>query len=99
MCFLSTARPGGRSTSVVEGVRQPIGIHRQRLIDPEGYFIPVELDHALGVEPGSSAVGLDQPGRKLNRTVRMGLSPLVSTRQIDCQVPSVSCPLSTGMLA
>ncbi len=46
-----------------------------------------------------SCVGNSQPGRKVNRTVRIGLSPLVSTRQIDCQVPSASCPPSTGTLA
>ena len=34
--------------------------------------------------------------RKLSRTVRSGLSTLVSTRQIDCHVPSCSWPPTTG---
>ena len=38
----------------------------------------------------------NQPGRNDSRTDRTGLSPLVSTRQTDCQVPSAMRPFSTG---
>ena len=40
---------------------------------------------------------LGQPGRKLSRTRRTGLSTLVSTRQTDCQVPSAGSPPRTGI--
>ena len=39
---------------------------------------------------------LRQPGRKLSRTVRTGLSTLRSTSATDCQVPSASAPRITG---
>ncbi len=40
-----------------------------------------------------------QPSSRLKRTRRTGLSTLVSTRQTDCQVPSVITPPSTGIVA
>ena len=43
-------------------------------------------------ESGPAPAGGRQPGRKEKRTWRVGLSPLGSTRQIDCQVPSVQPP-------
>ena len=38
----------------------------------------------------------DQPARNVSRTVRRGLSRFVSIRAIDCQVPSVMFPSTTG---
>src|SRR5688572_11773964 len=40
-----------------------------------------------------------QPPTKDRRTERCGLSVLVSTRQIDCQVPSAGRPSMTGMVS
>ena len=37
-----------------------------------------------------------QPGRKLSRTFRSGLSTLVSTSTTLCQVPSAGRPPNTG---
>jgi Host cell surface-exposed lipoprotein len=39
-----------------------------------------------------------QPGRKLSRTFRSGLSTLVSTNTTLCQVPSAGRPPSTGSI-
>ncbi len=36
---------------------------------------------------------------KLKRTFRLGLSTLVSIRTMDCQVPRISPPSSTGMVS
>jgi hypothetical protein len=40
-----------------------------------------------------------QPGRKLSRTFRSGLSAFVSTSTTLCQVPSAGRPLSTGSVS
>ena len=44
----------------------------------------------------AAARRLTQPATKLRRTSRTALSTFVSTRQIDCHVPSVIRPSSTG---
>ncbi len=40
-----------------------------------------------------------QPGRKLSRTFRSGLSAFVSTSTTLCQVPSAGRPLRTGSVS
>ena len=40
-----------------------------------------------------------QPGRKLSRTFRSGLSTLVSTSTTLCQVPSAGRPPNTGKVS
>ncbi len=47
-------------------------------------------------DPAEQPAQRSHPVRKLRRTSRVGLSTFVSTRQIDCQVPSCSSPPSTG---
>ncbi|OLT45152.1 hypothetical protein BJF85_01700 [Saccharomonospora sp. CUA-673] len=67
-----------------------------------GLLWPRAADSADAAESADSAGATcrsDQPGRRLNRTRRTGLSTLVSTRQIDCHVPSASRPSSTGTVA
>ena len=52
-----------------------------------------------GPPPGRCPNGLAayvQPATKLRRTVRCGLSSLVSTNTTDCQVPSWTVPSNTG---
>ncbi|SFJ08260.1 hypothetical protein SAMN04489731_115132 [Amycolatopsis regifaucium] len=79
------------------GLPRLLGVRAMALLGPL-YLVAPAVAGQVPELPSRSA-RRNQPSRRLKRTRRTGLSRLVSTRQIDCQVPSVSTPPRTGIVA
>ena len=88
--------------NVIEQLGSEPGIQRIRIFNKDGRITFSTDAREVGrvVDKTAEACYLchsqSEPLTKLSRTVRSALSTFVSTRQIDCQVPSCKRPSSTG---